>query len=915
MTLRQRIAALVPVLLPLSAVLTACGGSGGSDGTPPSNSATASALTKPKASYPYGDPLCMALSPDRKLAFVGEGASLALLSLGSGPSPVCLKTQLAVDVACFSLASAANRVFLCGGKLGLFELSTCPGLTDSCAAQCSEYPVSAIDRVDEKLCIAAVPVEGHAAGGLVLALYSAKNASEVRVYDLAAPHALRAIVPVQGGASSQAFALAADPSDPNRAYAALGSGGIARIDIGDLAHVVVEPGPVFDHPDELLFGQPARALDLSIAGGFLYAAIEKGGLAAIDLSASWSSSMSVLRQPLACGPNSVAFGYRVAALADETGRVLVAVGTHGGPSQEIDGGPYSLLGSWDFELGLGNAPEPQPSDPVGCSPALFFFEYATSSAGSGTCAAGTLCAISTVTDVPNPWRSLALRRDGSTFQCCECRRDSFRLVDLGPNPFTASQFTYTLLGFQTSTGLAPIGGVASDVNSGLLYLSNDPAGSHFAGMADITGGDGALGIVPNTSDLCTQPGGSPMYCDTQDPAMDAPVPFKNGIFSTAHWVDPTDSAREWFIGGETSMYEQCAPPCSYSDHWCDSIWRSPQSFDKPQPGWKILSFLPGAGDGALWQMRWWQLPSPPDTQLNPGRNYIGSLADPRPDSPLLHLTRSGIGTGYLLCDRNELMATAANTCEQANGRGQKLDVHFLHVLPTHPELAQLGGSCAPSDAAAMTTACHVFSVVASGDTRWIAALSCGFPVNACAGAWQPYYQRAMVVFYDVTTVHADTPPPMLRMAFGPAGIQGNAFSLRTAEIDGRTYAFVADIGGRLLVFDVSGDVLFPAPSNPSSPATGLAPVGMWTSPPNAFDGYLDNVIDVAIDLPYAYLATGRRGVTVLDIASDPHAPHEIESSPVLTPGQALGLFVRNAAQDPTLVVADSRAGLRVYGRP
>jgi hypothetical protein len=119
----------------------------------------------------------------------------------------------------------------------------------------------------------------------------------------------------------------------------------------------------------------------------------------------------------------------------------------------------------------------------------------------------------------------------------------------------------------------------------------------------------------------------------------------------------------------------------------------------------------------------------------------------------------------------------------------------------------------------------------------------------------------------------------------------------------------------MLVFDVSGDVLYPPPSNPNQPATGLLPTGVWTCPLNAFDGFRDNVLDVAVDLPLVYLATGRRGVTVLEVASDPHQPHEIEASPILTPGLALGLILRKSGASTTLVVGDSRAGLRLYERP
>ena len=908
------------VVLVCSLALAGGCGSSSNGSTQTGSSGSSSPLIQTKAVAPYGDPLCMALSPDQKLAFVGEGASLALLDV-STVAPVdsiCVKTRLPLDVACFSLLPGEQRVFLCGGKLGLFELVTCPGLGDSCAASCASYPLNALDQVDHKLCVAAAAVHGHASGDLLLALFSAKDDSELRVYDLAAPHALRGVASVQGGSGTQAFALAADPADPNRAYVAAGRGGLVRIDLGDLAHIAAAPGPVFDQPDQQLFGLPASVVDVAIAGGFLYAAIDRGGLVEIDLAHAWAPDMPYDDRLLDCGANSAAFAYRIAALADDMGRILVAVATNESPAQQIDGGPFSLVGSWDFKLGLGNVPDSQRGDPTGCAPALRLFGRSPPAAapGASTCTPGELCELGNFTASSDQWRSLALRRQGASYQTCECRRSTVRVVDLGPNPFSRDMLTYSLLGTSTSTGLAPVDGVVSDVDPNLLYLTNDAAGSEFAGITSIAAGGSALDVVPNTNALCTQTASPRDYCDTPQPAAQLPEPYRGGLFSLAHWVDPQDGAREWFVAGQSAVYSQCTSPCAYSDQWCDSIWHSPASTTTPEPGWKIVSFLPSTHDGALWQLRWWQLASPGDAEDNAGRNYLGSVIDPRTDHPaLLHLTRSGIMGGYLVCDRNDLMTTAKQQCAENNGRGQPVVPPWMHVLTTHPEFDVSSTGCIPSDSLALTTACRVYSVTVGGTQRWIAVLSAGYPCNPCAAQiWQPFYQRAMLVFYDVTTVDAQTPPKLLRLAFGPPATQGNAFAVETSEIDGRTYAFAADMGGRLLVFDVSGDVMFPAPEDPSLPTSGLAPVSVWTCPLNPFDGFRDNVINVAVDPPDVYLATGRRGLTVLEFTPSSLALHEIEASPVLTPGLALGLVLRRVGTSTTLVVGDSRGGLRLYGR-
>jgi LVIVD repeat len=903
-------------------LLASCGGSSSSDSSSSGSSGPLAPLIDPKAVAPEGDPLCSALSPDQKLAFVGEGGSLALLDVDSitGDGSICLKARLPLDVACFSLCTAGESIFLCGGKLGLYEVVTCPALSASCATACDSYPLHAIDKVDQKLCIAAAAVHDPIAGDFLLVLYSAKDDSELRVYDLASPHLLRGVADLPGASGSQGFAIAAGDQTPHLAYVALGRGGIVRIDITDLAHIGVESGPIFDQPDQVLFGQPATAVDVVQASGFLYAAIDSGGLVEIDLSQAWSMDMPYTYRVLGCGDNTVAYAYRAAALTDPSGRILVAVGTHVSPAQQIDGGPFSLAGSWDFKLGLGNVPDAKPGGPAGCPAQIFIFARvpATTPPGSGsTCPPGELCQIASLPNSTDEWRSLALRPSGSNYQVCECRRTSFRVVDLGPNPFSRDALTYNLLGVHTSTGLAPIDGVVSDVNSSLLYLSNDSAGSIFAGMSKIGAGDATLGIVPDTSGLCTQSTVPPVYCDTSDPASDLPAPYRSGLFSTAHWVDSDDPSREWFVSGQTGTYDQCASPCNYSDQWCESIWHSPASTSLPTPGWKVVSFLPDVQDGTQWQLRWWQIAAPSDPDGNAGRNYLGSLSDSRPDHPtLLHLTRAGIAGGYIVCDRDGLQAAAESLCSTNNGRGQEVQAPWMHVLSTHLEFASLSSNCTPPEALALTTACRVYSVDVNGETRWVSVLSAGYPANPCApGIWDPFYQRAMLVFYDVTNVDADTPPQLLRLAFGPAGAQGNAFALETDEIDGRDYAFVADMGGRLLVFDVSADKLFPPPGDPSDPTTGLSPFAVWTCPLNPFDGFRDNVINVAVDPPRVYLATGRRGLTILDFDPTTHALQEIQPSPVPTPGLVLGLILRRVGSSTTLVVGDSRAGLRLYGRP
>jgi hypothetical protein len=896
----------------LLAALTSCGsGSGGS-----ASQGQSQPLVQTKATFPYGDVLCAGLSPDHRLAFVSEGASLAVLDVSSSAlsDAVCLKTRLPLDVSCFAILPVDERVFLAAGKLGLYALTTCAHLGDTCSAGCPAYPLEAIDAVPGKVCIALAIAHGSAAGDLLLALYSAKDDSELRVYDLADPHLVRAIVPVQGGPATQAFALAVDPTDPNHAYAALGRGGLVRISLQDLAHVAVDQGPIFAQPDQVWYGDPASARDLSIAGGFLYAAIDKGGLAEIDLAAPWSGDMPYDYQTLGCGPNTAAFAYRVSTVTDDTGRILIGVGTHEGSGQDMDGGPFSLVGAWSFDLVVGNVPDAPPGSPIGCDPRLFLFTRTPGGSGGGAaCSAPTPCLVATLDGFPTEWRSLALRRQGSHYQACECRRQEFRVMDLGTNPFSASDVAYVEVGVSMSIGLGTINGAVSSLNPDVLFLGNDPLGTLFAGVPRVDAGETTIDVVPNTNGLCASPVPGTVYCDTRSAVVGTPNPYLGGLFCSAHWIDTADSAREWIVGGIVGVWDQCVPPCAYSDQWCESIWKSP-AVVPPRPGWTVVSVHPNITNGSAWQFQWWQLLSPANDDGNAGRNYIGSAIDARPGSTLLHLTRACIREGYIVCDGADLATVADGLCTSANGRGQEIAAHWMHLMPTHFEFAPGSKGCDEAVNFALTMSCHVFPVTVGGVQRWVAAIAAGYPCNPCAeAAWTPYYQRAMVVLYDVTDVDEQTPPTLLRLAFGPEGTQGNAMAVRTATIAGRTYALVADLGGRLLVFDVSGDVLFPAPANPSQPSTALGTLSSWTCPLSAFDGYREDAIDVEVELPHAYLATGRRGVTVLDVGTNILQPHEIGASPILTPGLAEGVVLRKVDGQSTLIVGDARAGLRLLG--
>ncbi|MBL8861265.1 MAG: hypothetical protein JNK02_04555, partial [Planctomycetes bacterium] len=327
--------------------------------------------------------------------------------------------------------------------------------------------------------------------------------------------------------------------------------------------------------------------------------------------------------------------------------------------------------------------------------------------------------------------------------------------------------------------------------------------------------------------------------------------------------------------------------------------------------------------------------------------------------------------------------------------GANSDLEMRSVL-THVELAAPG--CEPWIAGldcwtshdiaesrlrfAWNNKAHVFSVpdpALPEQPRWILAVAAGFvttatgqnpaPAKNATCAWKDHYRRALTVFYDVTHLDAGlsieaaaNAPLLLAAALGPDpatepippfGAQhgpelvafdtsrgSHAFALRTKEYPqpggtARTLAFVADLLGRVLVYDVSWDRLKPAagsgftpmpsPGDGSQPLLFPGRIHRFVASP--VDGWRPNCTDLEIDEHVLYCATVRDGVQLLEIgpgmpslSAPPQAP--AEGLPVYgvldTAGMATGLALRRPSalnrQMDQLLVGDNRAGLLVFGR-
>lgn len=900
--------------------------------TPPSGSVN---TLREVDSVGFGDALCGAPSPDGALYAAAEGAALTILN---GPSladpsgvPVVLG-RAEIAAAPIALVFDPPQVFVAGGTAGLWRVT----IGDGTAAD-GEWPeeVQVLD-VNGAVCLDVERIEGHPAGPLIAAALSARigfGTSELVVVDRDPPHALRArfpIVPSSGAPGAKMFALAADPVDPTRVYVAMGTAGVWRVDLADLNNPVVTRGPTFNQTSDQLDGQPAAALDIDAVRvgerGLLFAAIDRGGLAQIDVSPSvtFAFGMPTTRSRVECDdPDSapfVPYGYRVSALGRSDGRVLVALATNDSPAERMLNGPYSTVGRWAFNLSL---PGPLGA-PTGCKPHTFLMR--TAMPANGADPIPTAQPIAVVGNVSRSRSIELLERDGQLLLF----EDRFQGVHAFA--FPASVWTDESVAFPprqpsfTGLGLAIVDGTASELEPGLLYFGHDGISGKPNGMPRFDFTSGRIETVEGTALLCAE--SSPQFCNSPETAVVPPNPWQNGITGGARWLDAADPGREWLVGGKTRVSRQCpVDPCAWSEDWCFDPWLeegdAPLDDHRP-PGWELvrLDSTAAAAGGAAMDMRFWSIASPDDVSGRTGRNYFGSAegAERENGDRLLHLFRGAIREGYLVCSATDVVQRALSSCDATTrGRGQRIEPAWMHVLVTHYELD-------PNDLpeSALTWRGHEFTLDVGGAQRTYMAVAAGWVLPGARAPWDVHGNRGMIVVYDVTDVDADTPPALVRLLLGPPGVEGNLVAARTFVREGRTWLFAGDLAGAAHAFDVSATQLIDdAPTDPTDPATALAPVFSWHTPPDAYDGERANVTDLEIETesgaPIVILANARRGIAVLEVDTSVATPagielREAEGSPIDTPGITSGLVSFRHNGVAWFAVGDSRCGIRLYGR-
>jgi hypothetical protein len=376
------------------------------------------------------------------------------------------------------------------------------------------------------------------------------------------------------------------------------------------------------------------------------------------------------------------------------------------------------------------------------------------------------------------------------------------------------------------------------------------------------------------------------------------------------------------------------------------------------------NFLPTSNDAldTNWGLLWWQVPGPssPFIPSFPGGRYWSAHLNKGAASTedVLYMLRWLVPDGVTVVSRSELVGAALAQCpttvgstSATGGSGQFLDldqlltsgqltwmykpvVHFEHekiagadpyLPPSVSGYSCLGpGTSRPQPGIRMCATARAtnFSLTVGGASKNILAVAAGHannPIHPDVN-WRNRVNKPMVVFYDVTGVGSSIAPTPVRLLFAPDF--GDALNVDIAYLGtpAKPYAFVGDLAGRVLVYDVSNLL-----SGTFGPAPGQAldtPIATWRSNQNRWDLSYHNVADVELevvnsDSVRAYVANGQAGLTVVTFSGFNGGSISSSSYSKDTPVFADGLTFRPATGTPsTIVLSDTTgSGLKLFKRP
>ncbi len=537
-----------------------------------------------------------------------------------------------------------------------------------------------------------------------------------------------------------------------------------------------------------------------------------------------------------------------------------------------------------------------------------------------------------------------------------------------------------LVGFHIDQAFPAADGDVSTLNPGMTYFGLDGAGATLleATMLYIRSPPAwpTWDIVPVTGTLGVCGDQSTLPCGLE------PNPyFSNSVFNAAHWPDPdAPTTREIFFPGTHTFPRTlpfpncgvdllaCGDPCSMNPRpgWIEDHFELSAIGLQDDPsaiGWRYQKFTPGTGQptggpGGTLNVEWFQLPAPTN---NPGEksdlvDYTSS--ELHPSGTVINAVRSGAKFGGKFYDVNDIDIRAQASCSGGGGFGERLPQTgwpTFHEVLTHIERED-PGTGNPLDVCKISLPCiqngldrHLINTrsktfqveISEGVTRWITIICAGHIaadpgiVQPSACQWDQFSGKGQLVIYDTTDTAGPgfSRPTLLRVALGldpatPAAessfwsVDVKTYPPESEFEEAKTYAFVADLFGKIQIFDVSPSELFPPVNLPYFPAGASSPSKPILVPkqtvefePEPADGLRPNCVDIEIDDNTAYVAIGKGGVAILNVTQDPTLVKPPIIGVIDTPGVVLGVTFRRENGVPThLVVGDTRCGMHLYRR-
>jgi len=875
------------------------------------------------AAHRRGIPLAFAVhadEADETVAWMAEGSALHRFDVSS--TAAVLDEAVAVDAMTLAIlsdesAAPVQRLFVAGGPLGLVKVEDDGGTWSDTITLDDGSGVAPCAAAGQRWCTDVGLLRVGSTPYLV-ASFGAKGVgstcNELRFYDLMearganAPIAAVATVALSAVTGTSRWPVAwslAVQDDRDEVYVAVGTAGLVRVTLTPanpgpgLNASVSQPFaiPITDLPFHAdLTAEPtfpdadARFLDVAVTDRAVYAAADAAGLVEIPFGAfppptanDWTRYSVGEPDPDDLGSYAV----HVAVTEPSTGPPIVAVHGNLHTAQARLGHPTTPFGTMSALGQPGGGHKSPPS-----KNAIVVFEEqpaGLSELGGQDFPPGT--------DLPRAIYDLAVRRDAATGDVL-VYADQLHRYRVDPSGPDAVDFAVVSTGGNVTTD-----GLALLADPDVMIFGQDH-GAEFTGALVYDGSTGAISEVPNTryteddddTDSCVDP------CEGPGPSV-----FVGGIWEGDQWPVGGGSTFQWMLQGKGRTYVPgaggCLPACSWAE--------------QTGPAYEISRFEPDPQDGQSWSLDWWQLPSPVDPDGRRGGSYFSGHYDP--SSGLVFMVRSSTRWGLLYARRADIESGHGSL---SNGSllsipVQQVATHTDDVNPLtlNPQLNT------PDPGVALTYNVRAFDWEPGGGAPGERALAVA---TGHTGPLSVHGEnRSKLSIFRMSSIVAGKPQLDRVLALGPP--EGMCAAVAFADLDPsggsdpRTFAFVTDFGGRLLVYDLQD--LFTS-------AVISAPSVVYDLGDNAFDGQTVNLMDIELvsrnGKVLAYLSTWKRGLTVLDV-TDPLAPFEVAGSPILVPGMCQALSLRrdpSIAQPPAtdlegvpvshVIVSDHFASAQLY---